>query len=65
MKRTLTSERRAKTIYEGKRRQKTEVRCQKTGRRKKMCEDKKRQCKSDSKALTYVLLKTINIINIK
>ena len=53
MERTLIK--RAKTMYEGKRRQKTDVKCQETRGRKKTCEDKKRQCKSDSKALTYVL----------
>ena len=52
--RTVTVKK-GKTIYEGKRSQKTDVRCQKMRRRKKMCEDKKRQCKSDSKALMYVL----------
>ena len=54
-----------KTIYEGERRQKTDVRCQKTRRRKKMCEDKKRQCKSHSKALKYVpsVPKTLQTLN--
>ena len=34
-----------KTIYEGERSQKTDVRCQKMGRRKKMCEDKRDNAK--------------------
>ena len=44
MKRTVTVKR-TKTIHEGKRRQKTDVRCQKTGRRKKMFEDKRDNAK--------------------
>ena len=43
----------------------SDVRCQKMGRRKKMCEDKKRQNKSDSKALNVCTLNTINIMNIE
>ena len=54
IERTITMKK-GKTIYEGERRQKTDVRCQKMGRRKKTCEDKKRQWNSDSKALMYVL----------
>ena len=38
-----------KTIYEGERIQKTDVRCQKMGRRKKTCEDKKDNAKVTQK----------------
>ena len=40
---------RANTIHEGKRRQKTDVRCQKMGRRKKTCEDKRGNAKVTQK----------------
>ena len=40
MKRTLTMKK-GKTIHEGERRQKTDVRGQKMGRRKNTCEDKR------------------------
>ena len=35
------------------------------GKKKEDVRRQKRQCKSDSKALTYVLSKTINIMNIE
>ena len=44
MERT-NSVKRAKTIYEGKRRQQIDVRCQKMGRQKKTFEDKRDNAK--------------------
>ena len=46
--RTVTVKK-GKTIYEGKRSQKTDVRCQKMGRRKKMYEDRRDNAKVTQK----------------
>ena len=46
--RTVTVKR-GKRIYEGKRSQKTDVRCQKMGRRKRTCEDKRDNAKVTQK----------------
>ena len=53
-----------KTIYKGKRRQKTDVKCQKTRRRKKTFEDKETMQK-ELKSPNIHSLNTINIMNIE
>ena len=48
IERTVTMQK-GKPIYEGKRSQKTGVRCQKMGRRKKTCKDKRDNAKVTQK----------------